>query len=103
MPALGRLAESLMRDGLVVLAVNAGEDSDAVEAFGQRHGISFPILLDQDLQTYTRWPVLGLPTTFLVDRRGCLARKAVGVLDWESPEVIDALRTAMATTDPPCT
>ena len=54
MPAMQRLAEEY-GDDLLILGVDWGEDPAAVALFVERYGVSYPILLDPDLQTYYRW------------------------------------------------
>jgi hypothetical protein len=35
--------------------------------------------------------VKGIPTTFLIDKKGIMVGKAIGPKDWKSPEVISIL------------
>ena len=82
MPALEQLWIGLGGDGLVLLGINVGEDAGLVADFASAKQLSFPLLLDTDLNVYRTWPVLGLPTSFLVGREGKPVYKAVGALDW---------------------
>jgi peroxiredoxin len=61
-----------------VLAINAGQDRESVTAFVQRIGVSYPILLDPQAAIARRYGVVGLPTTFFVDRQGVIRAKLVG-------------------------
>jgi hypothetical protein len=38
------------------------------------------------------WPVKGLPTTFLIDREGRLALKAVGGREFDDPEIVAVIK-----------
>ncbi|MEF8792140.1 TlpA family protein disulfide reductase [Thiohalorhabdus sp.] len=86
MPSMQGLYEDLKNEPFEVLAVNVGEQEGDVFPFV--HGeleaeLTFPILLDPDAKVIDRYPVRGLPTSFLVDKQGRLAYKAVGGRDME--------------------
>lgn len=68
-------------DGLVVLAVNAGQEQERVSAFIRRIGISYPSLLDKDAAIARQYGVTGLPTTFYVGADGVILSKVVGAAD----------------------
>jgi hypothetical protein len=71
MPALETLYQRYKDAGLVVLAVNMDRLSTAgVEAFVQEVAVTFPIVLDPAWATAQTYRVLGLPTTYLIDRAG---------------------------------
>ena len=93
MPSLERLRARLEKHGLVVLAVDVGEDADTVFSFsGQLEPApNFPLLLDQDSKAMQRWKVKGLPTTFVIDPQGRLIFRAVGGREFDSPAMIEAL------------
>ncbi len=54
--------------------------------------IDFPVLLDQDGDTINRWPVRGLPTTFVIDPDGRIVYQAIGGRAWDDPELLDRVR-----------
>jgi thiol-disulfide isomerase/thioredoxin len=93
MPSLERLRARLEKHGLVVLAVDVGEDADTVFSFsGQLEPApNFPLLLDQDSKAMQRWKVKGLPTTFVIDPQGRVIFRAVGGREFDSPAMIEAL------------
>lgn len=43
-----------------------------------------------------RWPVLGLPTTFILDSQGRIAYRAVGGREWDDPVLLKGIRGLMA-------
>jgi peroxiredoxin len=84
-----RFCETEMRDieqvyrelgarGLRVLAVNVGQDRQTAQRFVKRLGISYTTLLDPDSVTARSYGVIGLPTTFFVDRQGLIHSKILG-------------------------
>jgi peroxiredoxin len=72
MPDLEAYYQKHQEDGFVVLAVNSQESPDTVAAFLGEHDFSFPVLLDPDGEVMREYGVLGLPTSFFIDRDGAM-------------------------------
>lgn len=89
-PSLGRVRKLFKPSEFEVLAVNVGEDPETVFSFAGAP--AFPILFDRDSQAMAGWPVPGLPTTFLVDRRGRLVAKAVGGREFDDPAIVASIK-----------
>ena len=70
MPALERVWQRYVDDGLVVLAVNQGEDAATIEAFVAEYDLSFPIALDPREQVGRQYELVAYPTTLFIDRDG---------------------------------
>lgn len=92
MPSMQRAWEAVKDEGIVLLAVNVGEDEDTIFAFTANYPVQFPLLMDKDSKVIGDWPVLGLPTTFVVDPRGRIAYRAIGGRAWDSPEILAPIR-----------
>lgn len=81
------------RQGLRLLAINVNppDEADKVRAFVRRRNLSFPVLLADDRWTavynliyrylYDRRRDLGIPTSFLIDEQGLIARVYQGPID----------------------
>lgn len=83
MPALEALYQRHKDAGLVVLAINLDTLSTAgVEAFVQEVKVTFPVVLDPAWSIARAYRVLGLPTTYLIDRAGHVVVREVGERDW---------------------
>jgi len=95
MPSLQRLYQKLPHENFEILAVNVGEDENTVLTFSWmlKPAPTFPLLLDRDSEALRKWPAQGLPTSFVVDRQGRVALRAVGGRDFDSPAVAAQLRT----------
>ena len=93
MPSLERLHQQTKDRGVVVLAVNIGEDVDTVfPFFGQLDPApGFPILFDTKGESLKAWGVRGLPTTYVVGPDGKLAYKAVGGREFDHPDLVSQL------------
>jgi hypothetical protein len=81
---------------LAVLAVNVGEDAETIFSFTGATDVA--LLLDRDSAAMRRWPVKGLPTTFIVDRQGRLALRAVGGRDFDNAAIVAQLRALLRNT-----
>ncbi len=96
MPALQRAWEQLAKDGISVLGINVGEDAETVRSFIDEQPVELPLLLDPDTQASQRWPMRGLPTTFVVDGAGHLVYQAIGERDWDDPALLQRVRALQA-------
>jgi peroxiredoxin len=63
---------------LVILALNVRQDRDTAAAFIEKLNISYPALLDKEGEVARAYGVIGLPTTFAIDREGRLHTRIIG-------------------------
>ncbi|KAA3632127.1 MAG: TlpA family protein disulfide reductase [Proteobacteria bacterium] len=89
LPSMQALWERFAPRDFVMVGVNVGEDANTVVDFLESFGsnVDFTMFLDPDLKIVKKWPVFGLPTTFVVDRAGRIVMKAVGERDWTDPDI----------------
>lgn len=82
MPALESFYQAHRHEGLVILAVNAGEPAERAQTYIDEGGYTFPVVLDPDGSVAGYFGgVRAMPTTFVLDRQGTLAYQHVGQLD----------------------
>jgi cytochrome c biogenesis protein CcmG/thiol:disulfide interchange protein DsbE len=75
------LQESFERyPGLEVLAINFAEPSKDVQAFVDKHALTFEILLDPRAIVQSLYRVRGYPTTYFVNGEGLVQGIHIGVL-----------------------
>jgi peroxiredoxin len=74
--------------GLVVLAVNVRQDPETAARFIERLGLSYQVVLDREGAVARRYGVIGLPTTFFVDREGRLVTRILGE---STPDVFERI------------
>ena len=73
---LKKIQEMYEEKGLRILAVNVenqnldSEDRRQISSIVEKLGLTFPIVLDKGLKTYSSWGVIATPTTALVDEAG---------------------------------
>jgi peroxiredoxin len=78
MPAMETLYGKYGRKGLVIMAVNVGQRRNLVNELVQGLGISYPVLLDTGKSMARKYDVVGLPRTYLIDRKGIIRFKILG-------------------------
>ena len=83
LPSMNQARAQLAADAVEMLAVNVGEEAEAVEGFLQDFPIDFPVLLDSQGSMSQRWQVRGLPTTFVLNGRGEIVYRVVGKKQWD--------------------
>lgn len=89
-PSLGRVKKLFKPGEFEVIAVNVGEEPESAFSFT---GITeFPVVFDRDSRAMAAWSVQGLPTTYLVDRKGQLAYRATGGREFDDAEIIATIK-----------
>ncbi len=78
MPFIQEIHEEWADKGLVVLAINVGEDSSTVSDFIQENNYSLPVLLDTDQRAAFEYGIRYFPTTFFIDKDGIIQAIKVG-------------------------
>jgi thiol-disulfide isomerase/thioredoxin len=92
MPSMQRAHQAVAPEGIAVIAINVGEDADTVGQFLADYPVDFPLPLDLDSQVAQRYPMKGLPTTFVIDAEGRLVYSAIGGRHWDDPKLLDQVR-----------
>jgi peroxiredoxin len=89
MPSMEKLHLELKGKPFQILACDQQEDGDTVFAFtGQLDPApTFPLLLDSKSAISRAYGVPGLPTTFLIDKSGQIAYRAVGGREFGHPAI----------------
>jgi peroxiredoxin len=91
MAAFERVHAEWRRQGIQLLAVNAGDPEESVRRYIANAAVSFPVLLDRGAATTRAWQVPGLPATYIVGPDGRIEAAAIGIRDWEHPEMTAGL------------
>lgn len=101
-PSLNQLQQRIAPQGGTVLGISADTDPGAYEQFLKDHGVIFPTYRDPVEQR--NLSQIGLdygtsmyPETYIIDRRGRIARKIIGEQNWTSPPMIAYLDSVLAT------
>lgn len=68
-------------EGFQVLAVEAGDPVQQVQAFVEEEGIDFTVLLDPENKSLERFENASLPNSFIIDRQGNLRLTWTGAIN----------------------
>jgi len=87
MPYLQQVYEEWSGKGLVLLAIDIGENPSLVKGFLEMNNLDLPVLLDTEKNVAEEYDIRGIPTTFFVDKDGIIQEKIVG--SFPSKEAIE--------------
>jgi len=98
-PALQQLHARFGAQGLTVAGVSIDVDDDRarIRAFAEELGARYPIWYDPDDRVSTTFLAIGVPASYLVDRRGTLVWKHSGPVRADDPALLAALAAALDT------
>ncbi len=87
-PGLVQLNQRLASRNGVVLGVSVDEDEAAYNKFIQQYGINFPTYRDPSKKSAQDYGTVIYPETYIIDRKGKIARKIIGYQDWNSADML---------------
>lgn len=97
-PELIHLQEKYAAQGLAVLAVNLAESKSRIQTFLKANLISSnapEIILDNSSLTYKAWKVRGIPTTYLINKKGLVESYWTGPVNADNPNFIKAMENEL--------
>lgn len=95
MPSMQRLKGILSGQRFAILAVDMGEEPEAVRAFLREIKVDFPILMDRDGEVLRRWKVFAFPTSFVLDPQGRIRYALFGSTEWDDPDTVAKIRALL--------
>jgi peroxiredoxin len=97
MPSIEKLYQLYRERGLTILAIsNDVSGRSVVEPFVRERGLTFPILLNPEGDVFAQYGVRGLPTSYVLDRRGRIVSGEVGARDWSAAAAREAVERLLA-------
>ena len=93
LPSMQRLYEDLEDAPFTILAVDMGEDTQAIRGFLDKleTEVTFPILVDEAGRIMGAWNIAAFPTSFLIGPDGEVEYALYGGLEWDQPEVVEKI------------
>jgi peroxiredoxin len=89
MPSMEKLCKQFKDKNFVFLTISVDYAGiKPVKDYIEKHRYTFPVLIDPQCETLDLFEVKGIPTTFLIDKKGVIVGKAIGPKDWERSEVV---------------
>lgn len=80
MPELQAFYEEHADDGLVIVAVEAGEPASQVAKFVEENGLTFPVWLDPWQESIKAFQAPSLPNSFVIDQGGIVRLAWTGAI-----------------------
>jgi peroxiredoxin len=71
-PQLVAASDQFAEQGLVVVGANLQESPDTIRRYAEDFGMDFPIALDRTGSVADEYRLLGIPTTYFIDRQGVI-------------------------------
>jgi peroxiredoxin len=106
MPTLQHAYELLKDEGLEVVAVSVdapvgsvdpvGNPGGDVAAFVKEFGLTFTVLRDPQRKIDSTFALIGIPSTFVINKQGTIVRKVVGIENWDDEAHLSELRKLLA-------
>lgn len=84
MPDIEKLYQETKDNGLVILAVNVGENKKTVQDFMDANNYNFTALLDVKGEVSRLYQVTGIPTSYFIDTEGFLDNGTTGAISLEA-------------------
>ncbi|MFW6124828.1 MAG: peroxiredoxin family protein [Pirellulales bacterium] len=86
------IAEPRADQGVVVVAVNRGDDADTVGRIIAQHGVQFAVLLDPEAEAFEKVAEKFVPRTYVVDDAGVIRGMWIG---FQGRSTIDAVAATL--------
>jgi peroxiredoxin len=81
-PDFVRLQSKYRDKGLVILGLSLDENGEKlVRDFAKEYGVNYPMLLANPETARRYGGIVGIPTTFVLDRKGQIAQKFIGQVE----------------------
>jgi peroxiredoxin len=86
MPEFQTFFEDHQDEGFQIVAIEAGQPIEEVQAFVNELGLSFTILLDPKNISLTMFQTSSLPNTWVIDRKGNMRLAWLGAINGDTLE-----------------
>lgn len=97
MPSVQRVYDTWQDKDVAVLAIALdGDGAQAVKAFLKNHPYTVPMPADKGMHVARAFGARGVPTTYIVDRRGVIVAGGFGPIDFDSQTFQHYIATLVA-------
>lgn len=88
MPEMDKLQKALDQNKIKIVAINYGDSKSSVEAFQEKYNYKFTIGLAEQNSINQIFNVQGLPTTFILTKKGTILGRLIGPTRWSDEAFI---------------
>lgn len=97
-PWMQTLQETYRDQGLEVIAVNLDKNRDLAEAFLEKVEVGFTVAFDPIGDSAKAYRLKGMPTSYLIDRKGNLVATHIGFRAKDKPKLEQAVQQLLSET-----
>ena len=98
-PWLNRIHEKYSKLGLKVVAINLDRDKNQASRFLRHTPAKFTVAFDPAASTAEKFQVQGMPTSYLVDRKGQIRARHIGFRDKDKARLEQAIESLLKEQD----
>ncbi|MBL0062944.1 MAG: TlpA family protein disulfide reductase [bacterium] len=96
-PWMNEMHNQFADSGLVIIAVNVDRDREKADKFLEKNPVNFMIGFDSEGTLAKSYDVKGMPSTYIIDRKGQLVTSHIGFRDKDKGElqtkIVEALNS----------
>ena len=97
MPSVQRAHDALKTGGVTVLAISIdGSGIQGAKPVVDEGKFTFAVPIDQTMSVARQFGVRGVPTTFVVDRKGSIVAQGFGPIDFDTEEFRGCVKAVAA-------
>ena len=93
-PSMEALYKKMKKMKFEILGVKI-KDKPFGKKFIDENSLGFPVLID-DTDIALQYGITGVPETYIIDKKGRIAEKVVGSVNWDDEDVITYLKKLMS-------
>lgn len=86
MPRFVQWQEKYKAEGLSIVGVSMDDDSEPVKDLMRKRSLNYPVVMGDEKLGLTYGGVLGLPVTYLIDRKGIIRARYQGATNLDAME-----------------
>jgi cytochrome c biogenesis protein CcmG, thiol:disulfide interchange protein DsbE len=86
-PSLVQFAQKMQDRGVAVVSLSVDDNQTALQSFIDKYHIDYPVGRDPDRSLSAHLGTVQFPESYIFDRRGRLAEKVIGAIDWSDPRI----------------
>jgi peroxiredoxin len=86
---------------VTVIGVSVDQDRAALERFVASAQLSFPMARDPEQAVAARYGTFKFPESYVIDSEGRIAKKIIGAIDWQDPQIISFVSSLARPSDRP--
>ena len=94
-PSLNNLKEQFKDSSLKIIAINYGENKKKINQFMDNHKMNFVVLLDENMFSENFFKIIGLPTSFIINKNGKITHEVIGEIEWDSKPLINIIENLL--------